>query len=100
MQDSSIIGEKFLNDIGESGYWDAYLLLGERYVGLGGLDNYQKAQKCFLAGQKGTNKEKCIGLCNEMADWVEFALIYDNAIKMLETEHFAKGFRNMYMGCW
>ena len=93
--DSTVIGDKFLSDVGEAGYWDAYKYLGDRYARLGGLESYQKAQKCYLYAQNGDLSSECKTLCKNMTDKVESALIYDNALKMLETEHFEEAFANL-----
>lgn len=87
-----LLAENFLISIGEAGYWDAYKYLGDFYAHMTGLSNYEKAQEYYLKAQNGSMKDECIKACDHMADLIEQAIIYNSAVKLLDTDRYEYGF--------
>lgn len=94
-ENMDLLAEDFLVSIGEAGYWDAYKYLGDYYAHLIGISNYEKAQEYYLKAQNGSMKEECVKECNRMAELVEQAIIYKNAVKLLDSDRYEYAFNEL-----
>lgn len=94
-ENMDLLAEDFLESIGDAGYWDAYKYLGDHYACMVGLSNYEKAQEYYLKGQNGKMKEECKKQCERMSRLIEQAIVYNSAVKLLNTDRYEYAFQEL-----